>query len=70
MVRNASPKKIQSDISMPEREQKELSYLSTPPCKDAGLDKTRIGVGSLRRFLQDLLRRHTRREISKVREEF
>jgi GTPase SAR1 family protein len=69
MVKNPSPKELQDGISMLEREQKELTYFSSPPWKDAGLDRTRIGVASLRRFLQDLLSRHTEREMPKVREE-
>ena len=69
MVKNPSPKEMQDSISMFEREQKELKYFSSPPWKDAGLDRTRIGVAQLRRFLQDLLNRHTEREMPKVREE-
>ncbi|KAI6787842.1 hypothetical protein KC331_g4473 [Hortaea werneckii] len=69
MVKNPSPKEMQDSISMFEREQKELKYFSSPPWKDAGLDRTRIGVAPLRRFLQDLLNRHTEREMPKVREE-
>lgn len=69
MMKNPSPKEMQHGISMLEREQKELTYFSSPPWKDAGLDMTRLGVGSLRMFLQDLLSRHTEREMPKVREE-
>lgn len=69
MVKNPSPKEMQDGISMVEREQKELKYFSSPPWKDAGLDRTRIGVASLRGFLQDLLSRHTEREMPKVRDE-
>lgn len=69
MVKNPSPKELQSGMSMEEREHKELTYFSCPPWKDTGLDRTRIGVASLRRFLQDLLSRHTEREMPKVREE-
>lgn len=69
MVKNPSPKDMQSGMTMLEREQKELTYFSCPPWRDTGLDRTRIGVASLRRFLQDLLNRHTEREMPKVREE-
>ncbi|KAI7081126.1 hypothetical protein KC356_g9299 [Hortaea werneckii] len=69
MMKNPSPKEMQHGVSMLEREQKELTYFSSPPWKDAGLDMTRLGVGSLRMFLQDLLSRHTEREMPKVREE-
>lgn len=69
MVKNPSPKEMQDGISMLEREQKEITYFSSPLWKDPGIDRTRIGVASLRRFLQDLLSRHTEREMPKVREE-
>lgn len=69
MVKNPSPIEIRDDISMSERERRELSYFSSSPWKDVGLDETRIGIGSLREFLQDLLSRHTERELPKVREE-
>jgi hypothetical protein len=69
MVKNPSPKEMQSGMGMQEREHKELTYFSSPPWKDAGLDRTRIGVASLRKFLQDLLSCHTEREMPKVREE-
>lgn len=60
---------IRDDISMSERERRELSYFSSSLWKDVGLDETRIGIECLRRFLQDLLSRHTERELPKVREE-
>ncbi|KAI6853806.1 hypothetical protein KC365_g15983 [Hortaea werneckii] len=69
MVKNPSPKEMQDSIGMFEREQKELKYFSSSPWKDAGLDRTRIGVAPLRRFPQDLLNRHTERDMPKVREE-
>jgi hypothetical protein len=65
MVKNPSPKEFQDGISIPEREHKELTYFSSPLWKNAGLDRTRIGVASLREFLQDLLSRHTEREDAK-----
>jgi hypothetical protein len=69
MVKNPSPTEINDDISVEAREKRELTYFASPPWKDAGLDRTRIGVGSLRKFLQELLSRHTERELPKVRDE-
>jgi hypothetical protein len=69
MVKNPSPTEINNDIDLEAREKRELTYFASPPWKDAGLDKTRIGVGSLRKFLQELLSRHTERELPKVRDE-
>ena len=69
MVKNPSPSEVEEKINMAERESKELAYFSSPPWKDAGLDQTRIGVGSLRTFLQELLSQHTERELPKVQTE-
>jgi hypothetical protein len=69
MVKNPSPTEIKDGIDKEAREKRELTYFASPPWKDAGLDRTRIGVGSLRKFLQELLSRHTERELPKVREE-
>jgi hypothetical protein len=69
MVKNPSPTEIKDGIDMEARENRELTYFASPPWKNAGLDRTRIGVGSLRRFLQELLSQHTERELPKVRDE-
>jgi hypothetical protein len=69
MVKNPSPTEINDDIDTEAREKRELTYFASPPWKDAGLDRTRIGVGSLRKFLQELLSQHTERELPKVRDE-
>ena len=69
MVKNPSPSEVEEKIDMAERESKELAYFSSPPWKDAGLNQTRIGVGSLRAFLQELLSQHTERELPKVQTE-
>ena len=69
MVKNPSPGEVGDRLDMAERERKELAFFSSPPWKDAGLDQTRIGVGSLRTFLQELLSKHTERELPKVQKE-
>ena len=69
MVKNPSPSEMNEGIDMEARERKELTYFTSPPWIDAGLDRTRIGVGSLRKFLQQLLSQHTERELPKVRDE-
>jgi hypothetical protein len=69
MVKNPSPTEINDGIDIKTREKKELVYFTSPPWKDAGLDRTRIGVGSLRKSLQELLSQHTERELPKVRDE-
>jgi hypothetical protein len=69
MVKNPSPTEINDGVDIKAREKKELVYFTSPPWKDAGLDRTRIGVGSLRKSLQELLSQHTERELPKVRDE-
>jgi hypothetical protein len=69
MVKNPSPAEINDGIAIEAREKRELVYFTSPPWKDAGLDRTRIGVGSLRKFLQEVLSQHTERELPKVRDE-
>lgn len=69
MVKNPSPTEMNEGIDMEARERKELTYFTSPPWKDAGLDRTRIGVGALRKFLQELLSQHTERELPKVRDD-
>lgn len=69
MVKNPSPTEMHEGIDIEARERKELTYFASPPWKEAGLDRTRTGVGSLRKFLQELLSQHTERELPKVRDE-
>lgn len=69
MVKNPSPTEINDGIDIEAREKRELVYFTSPPWEDAGLDRTRIGVGSLRKSLQELLSQHTERELPKVRDE-
>lgn len=56
-------------LNVSDRERKEMTYFSSALWRDQGLDKTRTGISALRHFLQDILDRHTERELPKVREE-
>ncbi|KAK3700512.1 hypothetical protein LTR37_015913 [Vermiconidia calcicola] len=69
LLKNPSPSEMGAGVRLAERERRELTYFSSPLWKDHGLDQTRTGVAALRTFLQDVLDRHTERELPKVREE-
>lgn len=69
LVKNPSPSELEAGINPQERERMELCYFASPPWKDQGLERSRTGVIALRTYLQDLLDRHTERELPKVREE-
>ena len=69
ILKNPSPSEMAAGGSLAERERRELVYFSSPLWKNHGLDQTRTGIGALRTFLQDVLDRHTERELPKVREE-
>lgn len=69
LLKNPSPAEMAVGWTLPEREKKELTYFASPPWNDKGLDPGRTGVAVLRTFLQDILDRHTERELPKVRQE-
>ncbi|KAK3074199.1 hypothetical protein LTR53_003542 [Teratosphaeriaceae sp. CCFEE 6253] len=69
IVKNPSPSELAEGISLEEREEAEARYFSSPPWKEQGLAQDRVGISALRAFLQNLLDRHTERELPKVRDE-
>jgi len=69
ILKNPSPSEMAAGLNVSERERKEMTYFSSALWRDQGLDKTRTGICALRHFLQDILDRHTERELPKVREE-
>jgi hypothetical protein len=48
MVKNSSPTEIEDGIDLEARENRELTYFTSPPWKDADLDRARLGVSLLR----------------------
>lgn len=54
---------------MDQRQENECLYFQSSPWKEQGLDPHRVGVVSLRAYLQVLLDNHIERELPKVRVE-
>ncbi|OOQ82873.1 dynamin GTPase [Penicillium brasilianum] len=69
LLKNPSPTELEEGITFQHRAQAESDFFSSPPWKAQGLDGTRVGIESLRRFLQEFLDNHIERELPKVREE-
>lgn len=69
ILKNPTPVEIAAEVCLEERERNELTYFSSPPWIDKGLDPARTGVVVLRRFLQDALDTHVNKELPKVRQE-
>ncbi|KAG9240272.1 dynamin GTPase [Calycina marina] len=69
LLKNPTPIELEAGISLSMRSQKELDFFSSSPWKEYHLDPNRLGVYALREFLQDLLSRHTEKELPKLRNE-
>lgn len=69
LLKNPSPAELASGITQEQREKNELSYFASTPWKEQELEGERIGVATLRGFLQRLLDQHIERELPKVRDE-
>jgi len=69
LVKNSSPTELTQNITMDQRQKNEVLYFQTTPWKEQALDPDRVGVVSLRIYLQNLLDHHIERELPKVRSE-
>jgi len=69
LLKNPAPKDLEKKGHAADRERTELAFFQSSPWKDLGLNMKRVGICSLRSFLQTLLDRHIERELPKVREE-
>lgn len=69
LLKNPTPKELESHISPQERKDKELAFFQSSPWKEQDLDMDRVGIRSLQLFLQQLLDQHIERELPKVRDE-
>jgi GTP-binding protein EngB required for normal cell division len=69
LLKNLSPLEISKGLSWEERQRQETSFFRSSPWKEQNLDYTRVGIDSLRNFLQRLLDNHIERELPKVRKE-
>lgn len=69
LLKNPSPAELNAGISPDTRRQTELAFFNTERWKKQGLDPSRVGIGRLRAFLEELLDSHIEREMPKVRED-
>lgn len=69
LLKNPSPTELKEGMSFRQRVQAELDFFSSAPWKAQGLDESRVGIGNLRRFLQEILDSPIERELPKVRED-
>ena len=69
LVKNPTPSELAHGISVDQRQVNEQRYFQSSAWKAQALDPTRIGIQSLRVYLQRLLDQHIERELPKVREE-
>ena len=69
LLKNPTPSQLDAGISLDERRRDEHQFFCSAAWKDQQLDMDRVGIESLRTFLQDLLEQHIERELPKVRAE-
>ena len=69
LVKNPTPSELASGITSEQRRNAENRYFQSSPWKEQALRMDRVGIVSLRKFLQSLLDQHIERELPKVREE-
>ena len=69
LVKNPTPTELASGITPEQRQKGEVHYFQSSPWKEQALSMDRVGILSLRLYLQSLLDQHIERELPKVREE-
>ena len=69
LVKNSTPTELASGITPEQRQRGEVHYFQSSLWKEQALSMDRVGILSLRSYLQSLLDQHIERELPKVREE-
>lgn len=69
LVKNPTPEELAKGITPEQRQKNEVQYFHTSPWKEQILNPERVGISSLRQYLQVLLDKHVAREIPKVRQD-
>lgn len=68
-MKNPSPQYLAEGITPEARQQKEVQFFKAPIWHDHGLNFDRVGINSLRVFLQSLLERHIEKALPDARSE-
>lgn len=69
VLKNPSPKDIESGVGADELTRLESDFFEQPAWKQHGIDVDRVGASKLKYFLQSLLHEHIEREIPYVKKE-
>jgi GTPase SAR1 family protein len=69
ILKNPNPEQLDQGITLSERIRQEAAFFSSASWKEHRLDAERVGIHSLREFLQNLLDSHVERELPAVRRE-
>lgn len=69
LVKNPTPTELAGGITPDQRQRGEVTFFQSSPWKEQGLATDRVGILSLRSYLQTLLDQHMERELPKVQEE-
>ncbi|KAL8646345.1 MAG: hypothetical protein Q9226_006899, partial [Calogaya cf. arnoldii] len=69
LVKNPTPTELASGITPDQRQRGEVTFFQSSPWKEQGLAMDRVGILSLRSYLQTLLDQHVERELPEVQEE-
>jgi GTPase SAR1 family protein len=69
ILKNPTPTELAHGITAEQRQRNECTFFESSPWKEHHLDKERVGILSLRGYLQNLLDKHIEKELPKVRDE-
>lgn len=69
LVKIPTPSELAHGVTLNKRQRNEERYFQSSPWKEQTLDRERVGIRSLRTYLQRLIDQHIERELPKVREE-
>lgn len=69
LLKNPRPVDLEKGMTIVERQKAERQFFADEPWNKLGLDPSRVGIDSLRAFMQGLLDRHIERELPKVRKD-
>lgn len=69
LVKNPTPTELALGITVDQRQRSEERYFQSSPWKEQSLSQERVGIKSLRTYLQSLLHKHIERELPKVRDD-